>query len=115
MSNLLSLMQSVPAVLLADGSFWLPPPDSSTAPAVDFVFYLILGVCAFFFLLVVATMVYFAIAYRRRPGHRRRRRRRHSNVLEVTWTIIPVLIVAYIFYAGFSAYMHMQTRATEFL
>ena len=50
MSNLLSLMQSVPAVLLADGSFWLPPPDSSTAPAVDCVFYLILGVCAVFFL-----------------------------------------------------------------
>ncbi len=35
MSNFLSRMQSVPAAILADGSFWLPPPDSSTAPAVD--------------------------------------------------------------------------------
>ena len=70
MSSPVSLMQLLPAVILADGSFWLPPPDSSAAPAVDFVFYLILGVCAFFYVLVVGTMVYFSVMYRRRPGHR---------------------------------------------
>ncbi len=109
MSNLLSLVQSVPAVLLADGSFWLPPPDSATAPEVDFVFYMILGISAFFFALVTAAMVYFAIVYRRRPGHREEKTATSSMVLELTWTIIPVLIVAYIFYAGFSAYMQMQS------
>ncbi len=52
--------------------------------------------------------VYFAIAYRRRPGHQAEKTATHSNLLEVTWTIIPTLIVAYVFYAGFSAYMQMQ-------
>ncbi len=54
-------------------------------------------------------MVYFSVVYRRRPGHQAEKTATHSNVLEVTWTIIPLLIVAYIFYAGFSAYMQMQT------
>jgi cytochrome c oxidase subunit 2 len=94
---------------LADGSFWLPPPHSETAAGVDYVFYMILAICAFFFTLVVATMFYFAVRYRRRPGHRAEKTATHSNVLEVTWTVIPVLIVAYIFYAGFTAYMNMQT------
>ncbi len=109
MSILFSRMQSVSAVLLGDGSFWLPSQESAAAPAVDFVFYLILGISAFFFFLVVATMCYFAIAYRRRPGRRAEKTATHSMVLEVTWTIIPALICAYIFYAGFSAYMRMQT------
>ncbi len=108
MSNLLSVTRAVPAALLGDGSFWLPPPDSTSAPAVDRVFYLVLVVCAVFFLLVVATMVYFAVVYRRRPGHQAQKTVTHNNVLEVTWTVIPMLIVAYIFYAGFSAYMQMQ-------
>ena len=50
----MTLANTVPAVLLGDGSFWLPPPDSSTAPAMDRVFYLILWICVVFFFLVVA-------------------------------------------------------------
>lgn len=109
MITMFTRLEFVPGVLLGDGTFWLPPPDSATAPAVDFVFYLILGVCAFFFTLVVATMIYFAIVYRKRPGHQAEKTATHSNLLEVSWTIVPLLIVAYIFYAGFSAYMSMQT------
>ena len=109
MSSLMTLASTVPAVLLGDGSFWLPPPDSSTAPAMDSVFYLILSICALFFFLVVAFMTYFAIVYRRRPGHVSQKTATHSNVLEITWTVIPLIIVAYIFFAGFNAYMQMKT------
>ena len=109
MSNLLTLAGSTPAVLLGDNRFWLPPPDSTTAPAMDRVFYLILWICAFFFLLVVTCMVYFVIVYRRRPGHTSQESATHSNPLEITWTIIPIIVVAFIFYAGFSAYMDMTT------
>jgi cytochrome c oxidase subunit 2 len=70
---------------------------------------LILGIAAFFFVLVMAFMVYFAIAYRRRPGRTAEKTATHSNALEITWTVIPLIIVAYIFYAGFDAYMHMKT------
>jgi cytochrome c oxidase subunit 2 len=109
MSSYMALATTVPAALLGDGSFWLPPPDSTTAPAMDSVFYLILAVCAIFFFLVVAFMIYFAVRYRQRPGHTAEKTATHSNVLEITWTVIPLLIVAYIFYAGFSAYLQMHT------
>ena len=51
-----------------DGSFWLPPPDSTTASAVDGLFYFVLWMSVFFFVLIVGLMVLFVILYRRRPG-----------------------------------------------
>lgn len=109
MNSLMTLSSSLPHVLLGDYPFWLPPPNSTTAPAVDRVFYLVLWISAFFFLLVVASMVYFVIRYRRRPGHTVQDSPTHSNPLEITWTIIPIIVVAFIFYAGFTAYMEMTT------
>ena len=111
MSSLMMLASTVPAVLLGDGSFWLPPPDSTTAPAMDSVFYLILSVCAFFFFLVVALHGVLrdrlsAAAW----AQRRRRRPRTAMCSRSPGPMIPMIIVAYIFYAGFSAYMEMKRR-----
>jgi cytochrome c oxidase subunit II len=108
MSPLLAWMSVIPAIV-GNGSYWLPPPSSSTAGSHDRVFYLILGICCFFFVLVVTTMVYFVVVYRRRPGHTSQKSPTHSNVLEISWTVIPAIIMAYVFYAGFSAYMEMQS------
>jgi len=111
MIDVLPLTHFVSAALLGQtgGSFWLPPPDSSTAAAVDRVFYLILTVCAVFFLGVVATTVLFVVRYRRRPGHEAQKTITHHNLLEITWSVIPLIIVSVIFYEGFAAYMKMQT------
>lgn len=109
MNTLLALACSIPAVLLGENPFWLPPPDSTTAPAMDRVFYFILWISVFFFAVVVVAMVYFVIVYRQRPGHTAQPSPTHSNPLEITWTIIPIIVVAFIFYAGFQAYMEMST------
>ena len=53
-------------------------------------------------------MVYFVIIYRRRPGHAAQPTAKSNSALEITWTVIPLIIVAYIFYAGFDAYMQMH-------
>ncbi|HID21710.1 MAG TPA: cytochrome c oxidase subunit II, partial [Planctomycetaceae bacterium] len=66
------------------------------------------SVCSFFFLLVVSTAVLFVVVYRRRPGREAQKTATHHNLLEVTWSVIPLLIVILIFYEGFVAYMHMQ-------
>jgi cytochrome c oxidase subunit 2 len=94
---------------LAQRPSWLPPQGSTTAPGADAVFYLILSVAAFFFVLVVACMVLFVIRYRRRPGHQSQTSPAHHTMLEVTWTVIPTIIVAVIFYQGFVAFMDMRT------
>ena len=90
------------------GSFWLPK-SAVDDRAMDPVFYLILGICAFFFLLVVGLMVFFVIRYRRREGVGPEKTVTHNTLLEIGWSVIPLIIVGYIFYRGFAAYMVMQT------
>jgi cytochrome c oxidase subunit 2 len=97
-------------VLLAQsgGSFWLPPPESTTAGAVDWLFYFILWISVFFFALIVALMVAFVIRYRRRPGVEPGQSRSHNLLLEATWSIIPLILVMVIFFFGFEGYMKMR-------
>ncbi|NLF09489.1 MAG: cytochrome c oxidase subunit II [Pirellulaceae bacterium] len=94
--------------LAQTAGFWLP--DSATIdPAMDPVFYFILIICSVLFFLVVGTMAFFVVRYRRRPGRDAEKTTSHSMLLETMWTVIPLIIVAVIFYEGFAAYMRMET------
>lgn len=86
---------------------YLPPKASPFAPDVDRVFNGILFVTAFFCLLIFAGMLFFAIKYRHRPGHEGGESPGHSTALELTWTIVPTIIVLVIFYYGFRGYLDM--------
>src|SRR3990172_9744534 len=97
----------------ASESFWLPPPDSRRAGAVDALFYFILGVSTFFFVLIVVLMVLFVILYRRRPGTGPGESPSHNTFLEITWSAIPVVIVVLIFYLGLVGYMDMRLPPRE--
>ncbi len=90
------------------GGFWLPESAASD-PVTDRVFYAVLVICSLLFLMVVGLMSWFVVRYRRRPGVAAQKTASHNTLLEVTWSVIPVMIVAVIFYQGFVAYMKMQT------
>jgi len=92
----------------ASDSFWLPPPDSTTAAHVDRAFYFVLYLSIFFFLLIAVLMVVFVVRYRARPGVGPGEAPSHNTPLEVTWTVIPLLLVIVIFYLGFKGYMDMR-------
>jgi len=47
----------------------------------------------------------FAIKYRHRAGHEVGAPAAHSTALELTWTIIPTIIVLIIFYFGFKGFL----------
>lgn len=93
---------------LADISGWFREPASTVAREVDWLFYAITWVCAFFFVLIVALMVLFVVWYRNRPGHRAQESAHHNNALEVAWSVIPLIIVVWMFYMGFVGYMEMR-------
>jgi cytochrome c oxidase subunit 2 len=97
----------------ASDSFWLPPPDSTTAGTVDRAFYFILWVSVFFFVLIAVLMIVFLVRYRQRPGVEPGRSPSHNTPLEVTWTVIPLLLVIVIFYVGFTGYMDMRLPPRE--
>jgi len=104
----------LPALLAeTGGSFWLPPPGSTTAAAVDDLFYFIFYVSAFFFALIVTLMVVFVFRYRRRPGVEAGEAPSHNTLLEITWSVIPLAIVIFIFYRGFVSYMDIRTSPPE--
>jgi cytochrome c oxidase subunit II len=94
--------------LAQTSGFWLPD-SAANNPEMDRVFLLILVISSLLFLLVVGLMVLFVVRYHRRPGRLPQKSASQNIWLETTWTVIPVLIVAVIFYQGFTAYMTMQT------
>ena len=74
---------------------WLPEAVTTTAPEIDRLFYVVLGITGAVFLLVEATLLVFVVRYRHRPG-RRATYTHGSHVVEIVWTAIPALILVYL-------------------
>jgi cytochrome c oxidase subunit 2 len=88
----------------------MPTGASTISGGVDHTLDVINWICYFFFALVVGLMVYFVVKYRHRKGERFRTDFPHHNTpLEVTWSIIPTIIVIGIFVVGFRSYLDIYT------
>lgn len=96
--------------LLADAgsSMFFPSQSSTIASEVDWVFDFIYYLSVFFFVLVVAVMSYFVLKYYRRPGHTEEPSASHNEWLEITWSVIPSILVGVIFFYGFTGYLDMR-------
>jgi cytochrome c oxidase subunit 2 len=99
-----------PILAQAGKTFWLPERASTVAPGSDLMFYWIYWICVFFFALVTFLLVLFAIKYRHREGVKRDTSVGHNNTLEITWTVIPSIIVVFLYYYGFKQYMNMAVE-----
>jgi cytochrome c oxidase subunit 2 len=88
-------------------TFWLPKGASTIAPGVDLLFNWIMWICIFFFFLVTILLVLFVVLYRHRPGVKRDVAAGHNTPLELTWTLVPSVIVVFLYYYGFREYMNM--------
>ncbi len=83
--------------------FPLFPREASTvAPAVDHLFYFLTAVSVFFSALIFLLIFYFAIKYRRRSKDEPAPKNQVINniPLEVTWTVIPMILVAIMYFWG---------------
>ena len=74
-----------------------PPNASSVATEMDLLYLFIVAVCAFFTVLVTALVVVFAIKYRRRHPNEVGADIHGSLALELTWTIIPLILAMMMF------------------
>jgi len=95
--------------LLAQRTFWLESPASTSAENHDLVFYALLYVMAFFFFLVVAIMLAFVVLYRRRKGQAYDNAPTHNTLLEILWTVIPLGIVIGFFVVGLKYYVDIES------
>jgi cytochrome c oxidase subunit 2 len=74
---------------------------------VDNVFLYIVSICVFLLVLITFLMVYFVIHYRREK-HPHPADIKGSTWLEITWTVIPTLIVLTMFYYGLTGFEFLK-------
>lgn len=96
-------------------SFWLPSKASTFAPMVDSTFNLYLWLSVFFFVLVCGLIAYFTFKYiRKRPDQLATAQVTHNLKLELTWTLIPLVLVMFLFFLGMKGYLHMRVAPQNF-
>ena len=83
------------------------------ATRVDALYFFLIGLTAFFSLLIAGLIVTYAIRYRRRTPDGIGARIHGGLVLEITWTVIPLLITMVIFVWGASVFFAMQRPPDE--
>ncbi len=94
---------------LENDSLWMPNPASTVAGDIDWMFNAIYWLSLFFFVLIVGVMGWFVVKYRRRsPDEKAGSAITHNTPLEVTWTIIPLLLSIAIFYVGLEGYVRLR-------
>jgi cytochrome c oxidase subunit 2 len=86
----------------------LPPSASSVSTEVDLLYFFLTGVTAFFVVLVGALVVYFTVRYRRRHPDEVGADIHGSLALELTWTIIPLLLSMVMFVWGASLFFRLS-------
>ena len=84
-----------------------PQQASSFAGHVDALYGFLIVVTAFFSLLIGTLVVFFAIRYRRRSPEQVAVDVHESMVLEVVWTVIPIVLTLVIFFWGASVYFRI--------
>ena len=92
-------------------SIFLKPSNSELGTdtwGTDNLFLLVTWINIVFFLVVVVPMIYWTMKYRRRPGVPAQRTPNHNTALEVTWVVVPLLILVVVFFWGFQGYMKSQ-------
>jgi cytochrome c oxidase subunit II len=88
-------------------------PDASTsAQQVDLAFHRILGMALVLLVLVTAVMIFFVLKYRR--GEKSVPENiEGSALLEITWTVIPTLLVLVMFYIGWTGFQSIRMVPKE--
>jgi cytochrome c oxidase subunit II len=91
-----------------DATFWFPEQASEIAQSLDNIFYFILWVSIVSFVIVIGAAAMFVLRYRAREGHREEKTSSHDTRLELTWTIIPTILVAVMFYVGAKGFFDLK-------
>jgi len=95
---------------------WMYPPDAATSEGqeirdlYDIVFY----IAAAIFIVIEGVIVYSVIRYRRKPGDVELPAQTHgNNLVEVIWTVIPTVIVAFLFYVSWQTLNAVDTVSAQ--
>lgn len=86
----------------------LPPMHSTLAPYVDWLFMFLFWGSVAFFCVITTLVVYFSIRYGR-GRNPKAKPSGHNQLLEITWTFAPLILLVFLFHEGFKGYVHSTT------
>jgi len=89
--------------------FLLPPAKSTLAEQTDQLFWFVHLSGLALTVVLVAVIIYFLIKYRRQSDDETPPLITHNSTLEVTWSIIPMFLVLFIFGWGYKIYKKQET------
>lgn len=89
--------------------FMLPPARSTVAAETDALFHFINITSIILLVGITIAIIYFAIKYRRRSDDDVTPFITHNNKLEITWSVIPLILVLIVFGWGWNGYMTLIT------
>lgn len=84
---------------------------SNFSQSTDLAFFFTLVVSIFFLVLITSLMIYFVIKYNRKRNPKATNVH-HNTALEVTWTVIPTILVLIMFWLGWTGYLE-QSKIPE--
>ena len=85
---------------------------SNFVNSTDSTFFFIVAVSVFFLVLITASMIYFVIKYNRKRNPKAKNI--HGNIpLEVTWTVIPTILVLIMFWMGWAGYKNLADAPAD--
>ncbi len=89
--------------------YMLPPARSTLASETDALFHFINVTSIILLVGITFAILYFAWKYRRKSEDDVTPVITHNNKLEITWSVIPLIMVMIVFGWGFSGYMNLVT------
>ena len=102
MTGLMTWLTTTPATVIGFRG------SSTFAWQVDWVNWFITLVSLFFLVLITVLMIVFVIKYRRTNGRKSEAVATHNTPLELTWSVVPLILVIVMFYLGLQAYIDMR-------
>lgn len=91
------------------GSFQLPPQASEAAARLDSDYMFIYWINVLFTVLIFGALFLFIWKYHKRKHPVAAKLATHNTVLELTWSILPMFVLAYMFWIGFVGFMDTRT------
>lgn len=92
----------------------LPAQWSTFGPGYDWLFYFIYWMSVVLFVGIVGTMIYFVVKYQRKAGVKAEPTG-HNLVMELAWTVAPVIFLVLLFHWGFSGYVSLTSPPPDAL
>ena len=97
------------------GTPLFPEQASTIAHRVDALYFFLIAITVFFSVLIAGLIVYYAVRYRRRSPESVGESVHGAMALEITWTVIPFVIVMVVFVWSASVYFAIARPPNETL